>query len=166
MFSDGELLAIEIVERVVSILSLFGAILIISTFTTFPSLRKPINRLVFYATFGNLLTNIATLISFSGIRRGDGSALCIYQGFFIQMFMPADAFWTFCMALNVYLTFFRGYTAKDLRGLEKWYFLVCYGLPFTPALIYVIVQVTTQKHIYGNAAVGNLTKLGLVTAIG
>ena len=153
MFSSGQILAIEVIERAMSGVSLFGAFFIIGTFTAFKSLRKPINRLVFYATFGNLLTNLATLISLSGIRAGPGSALCTFQGFFIQMLMPADALWTFCMALNVYLTFFRSYTAKDLRGLEKWYFLACYGIPFLPAIVYAIIQASKQKQIYGNALV-------------
>ncbi|KAI9663925.1 MAG: hypothetical protein M1821_007416 [Bathelium mastoideum] len=152
-FSHSQMLAIEAVERVMSVVSLFGALFIIMTFTAFRSLRKPINRLVFYATFGNLLTNVATLVSTTGIRLGAGSGLCIFQGFFIQMLMPADALWTFCMALNVYLTFFRSYTANDLRRLEKWYFLACYGVPFLPALGYLIAQSITQKSIYGNALI-------------
>ena len=153
MFSHPQLLAIEAVERVMSVVSLCGALFIISTFMAFRSLRKPINRLIFYATFGNLLTNVATLISTSGIQAGSKSGLCIFQGFFIQMLMPADALWTFCMALNVYLTFFRSYTANDLRRLEKWYFLACYGVPFLPALVYVVVQSAMQVGIYGNAVV-------------
>ncbi|KAF2230667.1 hypothetical protein EV356DRAFT_536155 [Viridothelium virens] len=154
MFSHGQLLAIEAIERIMSVVSLCGALFIICSFLLFRRIRKPINRLVFYATFGNLLTNVATLVSTSGIHAGNSSALCIFQGFFIQMLMPADAFWTFCMALNVYLTFFRGYTANDLRRLEKWYFLGCYGVPFIPALVYLVVQSAGgPKNIYGNAMI-------------
>jgi hypothetical protein len=51
--------------------------------------RKPINRLVFFASFGNLMANIATLISTSAIPRNPGeapSALCQFQGILIQWY--------------------------------------------------------------------------------
>ena len=63
-----------------------------------------INRLVFYATWGNILANVATLISTSGIPT-DGqalNALCEFQGVLIQWFLMADSFWvcTFNACLN------------------------------------------------------------------
>lgn len=67
-----------------SILSILGTNFILGTFVAFPAFRKPINRLILYAAIGNALTNVATLISVSGIRYGEGSALCEFQGFLIQ----------------------------------------------------------------------------------
>jgi hypothetical protein len=46
--------------------------------------HKPINRLVFYASFGNMLTNVGTLMS----RHYLGSPYsvgCQFQAFLIQM---------------------------------------------------------------------------------
>ena len=65
--------------------------------------------------------------------------------------MPAYAYWTFAMALNVYLTFYYKYGAAELRRLEKYYFLCCYGLPFIPALAYLFVTTEAKGHMYGNA---------------
>ncbi len=46
------------------------------------------------ATFGNLLANVATLTSRSGIPRGSKlTGLCEFQGVLIQWFMMADALW-------------------------------------------------------------------------
>jgi hypothetical protein len=66
-------------------------------------------------------------------------------------FMPADAYWTFAMALNVYLTFYYKFGADQLRRLEKYYFLACYGVPFVPALAYLFVTTQEKGHMYGNA---------------
>ena len=48
--------------------------------------HKPINRLVFYASFGNIISNVATLISRSSIEAGANSPLCQFQAFLIQMY--------------------------------------------------------------------------------
>jgi hypothetical protein len=52
-------------------------------------------------------------------------------------FMPADAYWTLAMAVNVYLTFYWKYDAEALRKLEKYYIMICYGAPFVPAFVYL-----------------------------
>jgi hypothetical protein len=67
--------------------------------------------------------------------------------------MPADALWTFAMACNVYLSFFKQYDASQLRGLEWRYLAACYGIPFVPGLIYVFINTPGRGHIYGNAVV-------------
>jgi hypothetical protein len=84
-FTHKELRGLEIAERVSSVLSVLGCFFVIATFISFKIFRKPINRLVFFATFGNLATNVATLISRSGILAGENSALCQFQAFIIQM---------------------------------------------------------------------------------
>lgn len=80
-----QLRALETIERVASCFSVTGTAFVALTFTFSPSFRKPINRLIFYASWGNLLCNVATLMSQSGIRAGQRSGLCQFQGFLIQM---------------------------------------------------------------------------------
>jgi hypothetical protein len=76
--------ALSIIERVGSVFSLLGCIFIIATFSLSRAFHKPINRLVFYASFGNLMTNVATLMARTYI--GDShSAGCQFQAFLIQM---------------------------------------------------------------------------------
>ncbi|KAF2756345.1 family A G protein-coupled receptor-like protein [Pseudovirgaria hyperparasitica] len=152
VFTDHQLRDLEIAERSMSCLSLMGSLFIMTTFGVWPTFRKPINRLVFLASIGNLLCNIATLISVSGTMYGAKNPLCQFQAFLIQMFIPADSLWTFCMALNVYLTFFKNYDSAMLRSLEKWYFLACYGTPLLPALIFLIIDHASKgARIYGPA---------------
>ena len=76
--------AFSIIERVGSVFSLLGCVFIIATFCFSKAFHKPINRLVFYASFGNLMTNVATLMARTYI--GDtNSAGCQFQSFLIQM---------------------------------------------------------------------------------
>ncbi|KAL2003617.1 hypothetical protein VTN02DRAFT_3163 [Thermoascus thermophilus] len=150
-FNESQLRAIEDTERACSALSLVGTSAIIGTFLASRSFRKPINRLVFYASWGNILSNVATLISRSGILHGIGSPLCQFQGFLIQWFMPADAMWTLTMACNVYLTFFHKYDSAQLRKLEWKYLLICYGLPFIPAFAYFFISSEGKGKVYGSA---------------
>jgi hypothetical protein len=67
--------------------------------------------------------------------------------------MVANALWTFAMAFNVYLTFFRKYDAQQLRLLEWKYILFCYGVPFIPAFILFFVRSESRGKAYGSAVV-------------
>ncbi|KAL4870193.1 hypothetical protein BDV12DRAFT_166364 [Aspergillus spectabilis] len=149
--SADQLYAISATERTCSTISLTATSIIIVSFLSSPSFRKPINRLVFYASFGNIMANVATLISQSGIKAGTNSNLCQIQAFLIQWFMPADALWTFAMAFNVYLTFFRKYNSEQLRRLEWKYVALCYGLPFIPAFVYFFIRSQSRGKVYGSA---------------
>jgi hypothetical protein len=75
---------LTIIERVCSVLSLLGCLFTIITFCSSKAFHKPINRLVFYATFGNMMTNVGTLMSRSYILAPDSFG-CQFQGFLIQM---------------------------------------------------------------------------------
>ncbi|KAL8638271.1 MAG: hypothetical protein Q9228_004560 [Teloschistes exilis] len=151
LLSAAELHTLERAERVASIFSLLGASFIILTFILSSDFRKPVNRLIFYASWGNALGNMATLISQSGVRAGQGSALCQFQAFLIQMFFIADAALNLCMAVNVYLNVFKKYNAQQLKALEWRYLLLCYGIPFIPAFVYCFVQTQSRGKIYGPA---------------
>jgi hypothetical protein len=81
---QNQLAALSIIERVCSVFSLLGCVFIITTFLFNKAFHKPINRLVFYASFGNMITNVATLMarSFVGDPLSPG---CQLQAFLIQM---------------------------------------------------------------------------------
>lgn len=67
--------------------------------------------------------------------------------------MPADALFTFAMACNVYLTFFKQYDAQSLRKLEWRYLTICYGVPFIPAIVFLFIDTEERGKIYGSANV-------------
>ncbi|KAL8949390.1 MAG: hypothetical protein Q9222_004490 [Ikaeria aurantiellina] len=153
--TSSQLHALETTERVASCFSVIGTVFIMLTFIFSPAFRRPVNRLIFYASWGNALCNVATLMSQSGIRAGQNSHLCQLQGFLIQIvarFLPADALWNLAMAINVYMTLFRKYNAQQLKALEWRYQVMCYGLPFVVALVYLFIDSPTRGKIYGDAS--------------
>ena len=89
--TEDQLNAIVIIERVNSSLSVVGCIFIMVTFLSSKAFHKPINRLVFFASAGNIMTNVATLISRSALGDLNG-ALCQMQGFLIQMYVRLPIF--------------------------------------------------------------------------
>ncbi|KAL8791871.1 MAG: hypothetical protein Q9195_005533 [Heterodermia aff. obscurata] len=148
---DTPMPALETIERIASSFSLVGTLIIFVTFASSSDFRKPINRLIFYASWGNTLCSIASMISQSGIRDGQASPLCQFQAFLIQMFVPADAFWNLAMAINVYLTLFKKYNAQQLKAVEWKYHLACYGVPFVMALSLLFVETHAKGKVYGPA---------------
>ena len=64
-----------------------------------------------------------------------------------------DVFWALCMALNVYLALFQGWTAKRMRVQEWKYFVGCYGASFIPAFVYLFVKSDGRGKVYGPALV-------------
>lgn len=56
------------------------------------------------------------------------------------------------MAINVYLTVFRKYTADDLRALEWRYLIMCYVLPFILAFVLIFVETDSRGRVYGAAS--------------
>lgn len=166
--TNAELTDFDTVERVCSSLSLLGCLFIATTFLTSKAFHKPINRLVFFASMGNIFSNVATLIARAALGNLN-SSLCQFQGFLIQMYvfrpllrllfayhffrlLPADAYWTLAMAVNVYLTFYWKFDARSLRRLEKYYIMLCYGVPFVPAFVFIWTKSAEKGRMYGNAA--------------
>jgi hypothetical protein len=83
--TGSQLEAISAIERGCSVLSLLGCVFIIVTFCSSRSFHKPINRLVFYASFGNMMTNIGTLMS-QTYMDNITSFGCQFQAFLIQLY--------------------------------------------------------------------------------
>ncbi|KAF4628326.1 hypothetical protein G7Y89_g9824 [Cudoniella acicularis] len=156
LLTGNQRMALVITERVNSGLSLLGILFIITTFIFSPFFNKPINRLIFFASWGNIGSNIAGLISEAGpasITGPNPSTLCQIQAFLLQMFLGVDNYWAICMAINVYLIFFRGFTIEQLRPMDIKYLVACYGLSLVPALVFCFISVEPRGHIYGSAII-------------
>ncbi|EFY84982.1 G-protein coupled receptor [Metarhizium acridum CQMa 102] len=148
--TESQLNAISIMERACSAISLLGCIFTITTFTCFSTFReKPVNRLVFYASFGNMASNVGTLMSRSFLGNLDSFG-CQFQAMLVQWFMAADVGWILAMAVNVYLTVYRKFDIKRLHKMELIYLPACYGIPFIPAFTYLFVRHNGER-IYGDA---------------
>ncbi|KAK5662475.1 hypothetical protein OQA88_8386 [Cercophora sp. LCS_1] len=149
--TEQELDAVVAIERICSVFSLMGCLLVIVTFSCSAAFRqRAINRMVFFATFGNMFTNVATLMTRSYTQSVDSFG-CQLQSFLIQVFMQGDAYWALAMAINVYLTFYHKFDARALRKMELPYFLCCYGIPFVPGFTFLFVSTESAGRPYGNA---------------
>ncbi|KAL6922398.1 hypothetical protein FSHL1_006357 [Fusarium sambucinum] len=142
--------AISAIERACSIPSLLGSLFIIATYCSSKLFHKPISRMLFYASFGNMMCNVATLISNSFVNQPN-SAGCQTQAFLIETFMFADVFWALAMASNVYLTFYHRFDGVKLRKLEPLHISLCYGIPFIIAITFLFVRNGDGVRAYGNA---------------
>ncbi|QGA17825.1 hypothetical protein EYB26_005501 [Talaromyces marneffei] len=153
LLTAGQIQALIVTERVNAVASILSIIFVVATYLFLPGFNKPINRLIFFASFGNLGSAVAALISENGPLAGESSALCKIQAFLVQMFLGVDCYWTLCMAVNVYLVFFRGYTIDQLRSLDLAYLLICYGLSFIPAFVFIFINTNARGPIYGPAVI-------------
>jgi hypothetical protein len=72
----------------------------------------------------------------------------------MSRFMQSDPMWSCAMAVNVYLVFFRRYDAARLKKLYWIYGIICYGLPFVPAIFCLFYKTRENGKMYGNATVG------------
>jgi hypothetical protein len=69
-----------------------------------------------------------------------------------QRFMQADPYWACAGAVNVMLVFFFRFNAEQLRRLNLYYWIICYGVPAIPA-IFSLIYKKDGKHMYGDATV-------------
>jgi hypothetical protein len=75
--------------------------------------------------------------------------------------MQSDPLWSCAMAINVYLCIFRRYDPPRLRKMHWKYALLCYGLPFIPAMFCLFYRDQRGK-MYGDATVREEVKYTLL----
>ncbi|KAI0200317.1 hypothetical protein F4808DRAFT_460912 [Astrocystis sublimbata] len=140
-------------ERIGAALSLIAVVSILIAFATFKRLRTVPNTFIVFASVANLGASIACLIGYSGVLVGSTSPLCQAQAFLFELFMQSDPWWSFAMAVNVYMVFF--FSANPSTFLRYWYayFIVCYGIPFIPALWLLLVRDASGNTVYGDATI-------------
>jgi hypothetical protein len=66
--------------------------------------------------------------------------------------MQADPYWACTGAVNVMLVFFFRFNAEQLRRLNVYYWIICYGIPSIPAIFGLIYR-KDGEHMYGDATV-------------
>lgn len=90
--TDDQFNAISIMERTCSVISLLGCIFTIVTFICLSAFRaKPVNRLVFFASLGNMGCTVGTLMSRSFLDDIDSFG-CQFQAMLVQWFVALDTF--------------------------------------------------------------------------
>lgn len=67
--------------------------------------------------------------------------------------MQSDPWWSFAMAVNVYMVFFFAANPNSFLGYWWAYFCICYGIPFIPAVWLLVARGEDRTQVYGNATV-------------
>ncbi|KAI1178717.1 hypothetical protein F4777DRAFT_593896 [Nemania sp. FL0916] len=149
----AQIQTIVLFERLGAALSLVSVLSILVVFAMFKRLRTVPNTFIVFASVANLGASVACLIGYSGVLAGSTSRLCQAQAFLFELFMQSDPWWSFAMAVNVYMVFF--FSANPNNFLRYWYAycLVCYGIPFIPALWLLLVHGGTSEGVYGDATI-------------
>ena len=83
--NPSQIATIVATERSFSVLSITASLFVIASFLGSNLFQTPINRLIFYAAWGNILGDVAIIVARTGINNEDG-ALCQWQGFMINWF--------------------------------------------------------------------------------
>lgn len=66
--------------------------------------------------------------------------------------MQSDPWWSFAMAINVYMVFFMSFNPATFRHYLWLYCLLCYGLPAIPAFVFLFIRFPGEP-VYGDAVV-------------
>lgn len=67
--------------------------------------------------------------------------------------MQADPWWSFAMAVNVYLVFFYNVRPSVFRQYAWVYCAICYGGPLITAIALISIRNDERGLIYGDAVV-------------
>ncbi|KAJ0312478.1 hypothetical protein COL516b_001562 [Colletotrichum fioriniae] len=152
--SQSQIDVIIALERIGASLSLVGVTLIFITYWKFKRIRSVPNLFIVFASIANVGASIACAMGYDGMRAGAGSALCQAQAFLLEMFMQSDPWWSFAMAVNVYLVFFAGANPSSFRRHIWVYCAICFGFPMIPAVVCLLVRPRGPDDlIYGDATV-------------
>lgn len=68
--------------------------------------------------------------------------------------MQSDPWWSFAMAINVYMVFFMSFNPTTFRQYLWLYCVICFGLPAIPSFVFLFLR-ESRGLVYGDAAVSN-----------
>lgn len=69
--------------------------------------------------------------------------------------MQSDPWWSFAMAINVYMVFFMSFNPTTFRQYLWLYCVICFGLPAIPSFVFLFLR-EKRGLVYGDAAVSNM----------
>ncbi|PFH63418.1 hypothetical protein XA68_10007 [Ophiocordyceps unilateralis] len=149
--TSAEIDSLLTIERTGAGLSMVAISLIALTFIVFKKLRTTPNLFLLVASLANAGASVASMMGHDGLRKGEASSLCQAQAFIFEWFMQSDPWWSFAMAINVFLVFFNNADPCSFRRYLWVYCLVCFGGPFIPAVVLISITGDHRGPIYGDA---------------
>ena len=84
--TEKQLAIVGIIQQVAAALSIVGCVFIITTFSFCDAFHKPINRLVFYASLGNLMASVGFAMATMYLDKPNSSG-CQMQAFLLHTYV-------------------------------------------------------------------------------
>ncbi|KAM0432938.1 hypothetical protein ACHAPT_004643 [Fusarium lateritium] len=150
-FSPQEIDVLITIERVGAGCSMVAITLVMLSYWAFKKLRTTPNLFLLFASMANAGASVASMIGYDGLERGEDSTLCQAQAFIFEWFMQSDPWWSFAMAINVFLVFFFNANPRTFRQYAWLYCIVCFGGPMIPAIVLISVRGHPDGLIFGDA---------------
>ncbi|KAI9593072.1 hypothetical protein BDF19DRAFT_424799 [Syncephalis fuscata] len=134
--SAEQLQSITIATSITASLSIVCALGTILTYILLPRFRNTAAELVVYMAAAELIAMPAYLVGRAGPKAGPNSFLCQWQGVFEQIGDLSTMFWTSCIAIDLCLIMFKGWSIQQAAKLHKrHYMVVCTVVPLLIALV-------------------------------
>ncbi|POR35837.1 Cyclic AMP receptor-like protein A [Tolypocladium paradoxum] len=149
--SPGQIDILITIERTGAGLSMVAIFLTVLTFVVFKKLRTTPNLFLVFASIADAGASTASMMGYDGLRMGQNSSLCQAQAFIFEW--CSDPWWSFAMAVNVFLVFFYNANPASFRKYLWVYCLVCFGGPMIPAIALISIRGDPRGPVYGDAAV-------------
>ncbi|CZR56792.1 uncharacterized protein PAC_06681 [Phialocephala subalpina] len=151
LLTEKQTETIVAIERSMGFLSVFCSLLLLTTFLLFKEFRNVGNTMIFMATPANLIANSAATIGMLGLKN-PGGPLCQFQAFALEWFEQSDPYWCCAASITVLLIFYRRISVERIKKFWWLYCLLCYGLPFIPAITFLFYR-DRNGPIYGYAII-------------
>ncbi|KAM5347889.1 hypothetical protein ACJ41O_007713 [Fusarium nematophilum] len=140
------------IERVGAGCSMVAITLVVLTYWAFKKLRTTPNLFLLFASIANAGASVASMIGYDGLQLGEDSGLCQAQAFIFEWFMQSDPWWSFAMAVNVFLVFFFNANPRTFRKYAWLYCVICFGGPMIPAIVLLSIRGHPKGLLFGDAA--------------
>lgn len=125
--------ALTSTARMSGITSIVAVVTMVAIFVLMPRYRTQAARLSIYLGIADLIDACAKAATRSALD-AKSQSLCTAQGFLIEWADISSILWVSVMSVNILLILVFTKSLADLRKYEKFYILICYGIPFVFAV--------------------------------
>jgi hypothetical protein len=159
-FSEEQKHILDIIAKLSSSISVLACLISVIVFLSWQRFRTPANRLIFFMLLADTISALCWLVGTSIVNYYDGdssaSTGCQIQAMLLQFSDISSVAFTAAMSCNLLMVLFMTKSARDLTQMEKWYFYLCYGIPFLVAYVPIFINAHDNNGsglIYGETSI-------------
>ena len=153
-FGTGEQLALQGVVITGAVLSMMGSFFIIFSFFAFPDLQTFPYKLIMFLSLADFFSSSTYILAVQDVGLDpedlgscfEDNFMCFFSAGMSQYFDFASFLWMGVISFNIYQVFVKQ-RGSDVVQFEKYYHLVCWGVP---AFFLIIVTATDALGDAGN----------------